>query len=107
MNYYGSLCLSDIPARLIKEGKDGKKYLNIHIIERKEPSQYGETHFITASCKKEDEVEGENRFIGGVQPFVPSRKFGGGHVVEVLGYVSYVLDRIYRIIIIIFFIIKK
>ena len=71
MNYYGSLCLSDIPARLIKEGKDGKKYLNIHIIERKEPSQYGETHFITASCKKEDEVEGENRFIGGVQPFVP------------------------------------
>lgn len=71
MNYYGSICLSDVPRRLIKEGKDGKKYLNIHIIERKEPSQYGETHFITASCKKEDEVEGENRFIGGVQPFTP------------------------------------
>ena len=70
MNYYGSLCLSDVPKRLIKEGKDGKKYLNIHIIERKEPSQFGETHFITASCKKEDEVEGENRFIGGCQPFV-------------------------------------
>ena len=69
-NYYGSLCLTDIPKRLIKEGKDGKKYLNIHIIERKEPSQFGETHFITASCKKEEEVEGENRFIGGCQPFV-------------------------------------
>ena len=70
MDFYGSICLSDVPRRLIKEGKDGKKYLNINIVERKEPSQYGETHFITASCKKEDQVEGENRFIGGCQPFV-------------------------------------
>ncbi len=70
MDFYGSLCLSDIPARLIKEGKDGKKYLNINIVERKQPSEYGETHFIAASCKKEEQVEGENRFIGGCQPFV-------------------------------------
>lgn len=70
MDFYGSLCLSDIPARLIKEGKDGKKYLNINIVERKKPSEYGETHFIAASCKKEDQIEGENRFIGGCQPFV-------------------------------------
>lgn len=71
MDYYGSLCLSDIPARLIKEGKDGKKYLNINIVQRKEPSQYGETHFIAASCKKEEQIDGENRFIGGCQPFAP------------------------------------
>ena len=64
------MCLSDIPARLIKQGKDGKKYLNINIVERKQPSEFGETHFIAASCKKEEQVEGENRFIGGCQPFV-------------------------------------
>lgn len=68
-DYFGSLCLSDIPRRLIKVGKDGKKYLNINIVERKQPSQFGETHFIVASCKKEDQVEGENRFIGGCKPF--------------------------------------
>ena len=69
MDFYGSICLSDIPRRLIKEGKDGKKYLNINISERKEVGKFGETHFIAASCKKEDRVEGENRFIGACQPF--------------------------------------
>lgn len=71
MDFYGSLCLTDIPKRLIKEGKDGKKYLNINIVERKEVGKYGETHFIAASCKKEEQIEGENRFIGGCQPFAP------------------------------------
>lgn len=69
-DFYGSLCLSDIPARLIKQGKDGKKYLNINIVERKEVGKFGATHFIVASCKKEEQVEGENRFIGDCQPFV-------------------------------------
>ena len=69
-DFYGSLCLSDIPKRLIKQGKDGKKYLNISIVERKAVGKYGETHFISASCKKEERIEGENRFIGGCQPFV-------------------------------------
>lgn len=69
MDYYGSLCLSDIPRRLIKQGKDGKKYLNISIVERRQVGKFGETHFIAASCRKEDQVEGENRFIGGCQPF--------------------------------------
>ena len=31
MNYYGSICLSDIPKEVIKEGKNGKKYLNITV----------------------------------------------------------------------------
>ncbi len=70
MDFYGSLCLTDIPKRLIKEGKDGKKYLNINIVERKEVGKYGETHFIAASCKKEEQIDGENRFIGACQPFV-------------------------------------
>lgn len=71
MDFYGSICLSDVPRRLIKEGKDGKKYLNINIVERKEVGKYGETHFIAASCKKEEQIDGENRFIGGCKPFTP------------------------------------
>ena len=71
MDYHGSICLSDIPRRLIKVADNGKKYLNISIVERKEVGKFGETHFIAASCKKEEQVEGENRFIGGCQPFAP------------------------------------
>lgn len=69
MDFYGSLCLSDIPRRLIKVADNGKKYLNISVVERKEVGKYGETHFITASCKKEEQIEGEKRFIGGIQPY--------------------------------------
>ena len=52
-NFYGSICLSDIPKRLIEDGKNGKKYLRIEVREMKQAGQYGDTHFIVASCKKE------------------------------------------------------
>lgn len=46
----GSICLSDIPREQMKKVicKDGKEriYLNVAVIERKEPSQFGHTHFI-------------------------------------------------------------
>ncbi len=71
MNYYGSICLSDIPKRLIRE-RNGKKYLSIEVIERREVGQYGDTHFVSASCKKDDRIEGENRIIGNLKP----SKFG-------------------------------
>lgn len=67
-NYYGSLCLSDIPKELIQTGKNGKKYLNIDIYERREVSQFGETHTIKASCKKEEQKEGVNYYIGALKP---------------------------------------
>lgn len=70
-NYYGSICLSDIPKRLIKKADNGKLYLNIDVVELKEPGQYGDTHFIAASCKKDDRVDGENRFIGHLKPSEP------------------------------------
>lgn len=63
-NFFGSICLSDIPKELIRTAKNGKKYLSVLIRERKEPSQYGQTHFIKAYVKKEDEKEGVNYFIG-------------------------------------------
>lgn len=68
MDFRGSLCLSDIEARHIKE-INGKKYLSFKACQLKEVSQYGDTHFIAINVKKEDRVEGENLFIGHMQPF--------------------------------------
>lgn len=68
MDFYGSLCLTDIPKRHIKE-VNGKKYLNIKVCETKEVSQYGDTHFVAVSVKKEDRKDGENTFIGHLKPF--------------------------------------
>ena len=67
-NFYGSICLSDIPKRLIEDGKNGKKYLRIEVREMKQAGQYGDTHFIVASCKKENRIDGEKLFIGNLKP---------------------------------------
>lgn len=51
----GSICLSDIPKDdYIKIGKDGKKYLNVCIAERREADPYGNTHTIYVSQTKEE-----------------------------------------------------
>ena len=51
----GSICLSDIPREQMKKikCKDGVEriYVNVAVIERKEKSQFGHTHFITCSPK--------------------------------------------------------
>lgn len=71
----GSICLSDIPKEQMKkvQCKDGstKIYLNVAVIERKEKSQFGHTHFITCSPKKEERVEGINYIIGDLKEFIP------------------------------------
>lgn len=58
----GSICLSDIPREQMKKikCKDGVEriYVNVAVIERREKSQFGHTHFITCSPKKEERVEG-------------------------------------------------
>lgn len=66
--FYGSICLSDIPKELISTGKNGKKYLNIEIGERRQPSQYGATHYVKASVKQEQKQEGVNYYIGDLKP---------------------------------------
>jgi len=64
----GSICLSDIPKELMKKVpcKDGvtRIYLNVAMIERKEVSKYGHTHFMSCAPKKEERVEGVNYIIG-------------------------------------------
>ncbi|WP_349966460.1 hypothetical protein [Phocaeicola massiliensis] len=53
--------------------KDGVEriYVNVAVIERKEKSQFGHTHFITCSPKKEERVEGRNYICGDLKEFVP------------------------------------
>lgn len=67
-NLYGSLCLTDIPKELITTGKNGKKYLNIVVNKRREVSQFGMTHYVKAHCKKEQQREGVNYYIGELKP---------------------------------------
>lgn len=67
-NLYGSLCLTDIPKELITVGKNGKKYLNIVVNKRREVSQFGMTHYVKAHCKKEQQREGVNYYIGELKP---------------------------------------
>lgn len=65
---YGSICLSKIPKELITKDKQGNSYLNIAISKRKEVSQYGDTHTIVASVKKEDRKDGEKPiYIGNLK----------------------------------------
>lgn len=67
-NLYGSLCLTDIPKELITVGKNGKKYLNIVVNERRGVSQYGMTHYVKAYVKKDQAKEGVNYYIGELKP---------------------------------------
>lgn len=77
----GSICLSDIPRQLIKSVvcKDGitRKYLNIAVIEKKEPKTFVNadgktrtyTHFLTCSPRKEEQQEGVNYILGDLQTY--------------------------------------
>lgn len=49
-----SVCLSDIPKSEIVEAKNGKKYVNLVLDERREVGQYGETHMLYMSQTKEE-----------------------------------------------------
>ena len=68
MNLIGSICLSDIPKDFIRTGKDGKKYLPVYIGQRRQPSQFGHTHFIKVYVPKERREDGVEFFIGEAKP---------------------------------------
>ena len=71
----GSICLSDIPKSEIKKVmcKDGveRLYLNIAVIERKEKSQYGDTHFISCAPKKEERKDDVKYIIADLREWNP------------------------------------
>ena len=60
-----SVCLSDIPKGKIVEAKNGKKYVNLVLDERREVGQYGETHMLYVSQTKEERQNKDKKvFVG-------------------------------------------
>lgn len=60
-----SICVSDIPKEQIKIAKNGKKYMNITVAERREIDQYDNTHTVFMSQTKEDrEAKIDRTYIG-------------------------------------------
>lgn len=74
-NLLGSICLSDIPKEQMKkvQCKDGSTriYLNISVVERKTPSKFGHTHFISCAPKKDERKDGVNYIIGDLKEYKP------------------------------------
>jgi len=58
-----SLNLSKIPKEKITTGKDGCKYVNITLNERKAPDKFGNTHFVAMYKTKEERNE-QTVYIG-------------------------------------------
>jgi hypothetical protein len=76
---FGSINLSKIPKELIKEVKfkDGsvQKCLDIKVCKRREPSQFGDTHFISCEPKdKNERKDGVNYFIGDLKEYTPPQQ---------------------------------
>lgn len=68
MDYFGSICLTDITDDMVNVASNGKKYLNVIIGERREVSKMGNTHYIKAYVPKEKYDVNKNYFIGEVKP---------------------------------------
>ena len=71
MSGYGFICVSDVPRELFKKANDGKVYLNIKVVRRKEVGKYGETHFISCEPKEELRKDGINYFCGSLTEWKP------------------------------------
>lgn len=78
MELYGQIDV-DAFARIVKEHpecikvvqkRDGTahRYLNINISERREPDQYGRTHYIKAGVPKANQKQGVNYYIADLKP---------------------------------------
>ena len=66
--------MDDIPAECIGTTKNGKKYINFTIAERRSVGTFGETHslYITRMAKNQvagRKLEFEKVYIGSAQPF--------------------------------------
>lgn len=69
------ICLSDIPKERIVTAKNGKKYLNVTVDERRAVSQYGETHTVYISQSKEErEARAEKIYVGGGKELIFDKK---------------------------------
>ncbi len=70
-----NICVSDLPKDKIITGRNGKEYINLVLDERREVSQFGETHTITLSQSKEErEAKATKVFVGGGKEYVFERR---------------------------------
>lgn len=69
MKLFGSICLTDIAAtgKAVK-ASNGKIYVNIEVVEKREVGRYGDTHFVSVSCKKDERKDGVNYYVGNLKP---------------------------------------
>lgn len=69
----GSICLDDIAEQDIYTHKNGKRYLNFTIAERRNVGTYGETHALYVRRQKPhiggQKIEWEKVYIGSAKPF--------------------------------------
>ena len=66
-----SICLSDIPAKDRKQGKNGKWYCNLVVGEKKETDNYGNTHYVAMSKTKEQREANEPTvYIGNGKEYI-------------------------------------
>lgn len=68
-----SVCLSDLPKDKIKQAGNGKKYINLVLVERKEVGKYGETHGLAVSRTKEEREANEPTiWVGSGKEYKPN-----------------------------------
>lgn len=60
----GSICINDLEKSAFVTASNGKRYININIVERKSVGKFGETHVITQYVKGAD----KNPIIGNAKP---------------------------------------
>lgn len=66
-----SICLSDIPRSAIYEAQNGKKYLSLDIIAKKEKDQYGKDIAVSLSQTKEQrEAKADTVWLGNGRTFL-------------------------------------
>ena len=66
-----SICLSDIPKSAIYEAQNGKKYLSLDIIAKKERDQYGKDITVALTQTKEQrEAKADTVWLGTGKTFV-------------------------------------
>ena len=69
-----SISLTDLPKEKIKQGSNGKKYINLCVAKRKETDAYGNTHTIyVSSTKEEREAGAATIYVGGGKEYLPQQ----------------------------------
>lgn len=73
-SYYGSINLTRL-SNLVRSHQDkvitlknGEKIFNVNFNERRQPSQYGDTHYLSAGIKANERLQTDNIYLGDFKP---------------------------------------